>query len=99
MVVNWDCSHPRLRWCGNARLTRDRLVSLWMYVNFDWTFADAVRRLGAPSYVGYFVDDSSGMCRISLYWAAMGVSVSGEELFRHCPTQAAAERRLGPISS
>ena len=94
--VDWHCLHPRLRWCGSALLTGDRLEHLRMMVNFPWTLADAVQRLGQPSYVGYDDYGPGGQCYISLYWADKGVSIRGAGLLKPCPTPAEAERRLGP---
>jgi len=85
-VVNWDCLHPKQRWCGTARLSEDRLIDLLLLVYFDLTFSDVVHRFGPPGRVSFIPAMFTIIpCQIQLHWPDEMLSVSGH-LLNDCPT-------------
>ncbi len=92
-LLTWDCVQPRQRWCGSANISGGVLKALYMSVNYDLSFADAVQRLGPPDRVRYLQDMWQTRCEIDLEWQNRGVSITGT-VWKNCPNHQATETNL-----
>lgn len=80
--ISYDCRYAREKAlekrCGGARLSQDRLKSIWMAVNYELTFETVVDLLGPPTYIDYgpyHVEVPGGGCIVDLAWPDRGIVV------------------------
>ena len=97
-TVRWDgqegteivfgCRQPEMEHCGSVILSEGVLRSVHIAVGYHLTFAEAVQRLGQPSFMAYIpLPGESVGCDVVLIWPNSRIALSSRSS-AGCPTTA-----------
>jgi hypothetical protein len=74
--ITFDCSHPTQRRCGEITLTNDKVISIWLSVEYPLTLKEVVDKLGVPDYVTFdLYHPDVGGCIITIEYPNMGIAM------------------------
>ena len=75
-LISYTCMYPKNTICGSIGVSRDKVVEIYMDVNYDLPLSLIVDELGEPDYVMYDSPSHYIGCHISLSWPKKLISVS-----------------------
>ena len=82
--ISYQCLSRKIITCGSIGISRDKVVEIYMDVNYDLPLSLIVDELGKPDYVMYDSPSHYIGCHISLNWPEKLISV-GIDSEEKCP--------------